>query len=323
MNSALENHHSSILNDSYTARRTASKKSLTIALIINFVFLIVEVIGGFLTNSLALLADAGHMLSDVTALALSLFVLQLAGRPATERRTFGLLRAEVVGAFINGGTLFLIVGLIFWEAWQRLGQVHEIDGPLMLVVAVLGLLANLFSALILAKSREGDLNVQGAFLHMMADALGSVGVIIAGLVIWFTGWAPIDLLVSVIIGLLILWSTFEFFRETMDILLEATPKGVDYNEVKKALENIDHVDEVHDLHIWTITTGMPILTAHLVMTDHCCNTNHWPVCIAEAKDMVRNRFGIDHTTLEVEMCGGASECGRVCKFVRNGNNNNE
>ena len=162
------------------AIRSRSRKGLAIALAINAVFLVVEDAGGILSGSLALLADAGHMLSDVSALGLSLFVSVLAARPATEKRTFGLLRAEVLGAFINGGSLFLIVGVIFWEAWRRFGQVQTIDGPLMLVVAAMGLAANLVSAMVLAKSRKENINVRGAFLHMIADALGSVGVIVAG-----------------------------------------------------------------------------------------------------------------------------------------------
>ena len=298
------------------AMRSRSRTGLSIALAINAVFLAVEVAGGILSDSLALLADAGHMLSDVSALGLSLFVSVLAARPATEKRTFGLLRAEVLGAFINGGSLFLIVGVIFWEAWRRFGQVQMIDGPLMLVVAVMGLAANLVSAMVLAKSRKENINVRGAFLHMIADALGSVGVIVAGAVILLTGWNPVDLIVSIGIGLLILWSTMFFFKETLDILMEATPRGIDYAEVKRALENVPHVQKVHDLHIWTITSGMPALTAHLVMSPGCCEASHWPVCLAKAKTAVRDRFGIAHSTLEIEM-SGAEICEGRCEFLGN------
>jgi len=293
--------------------RAMSYKRLLWALIINLVFLAVEVAGGILTNSLALLADAGHMLIDVGALALALFVGRIAGRPATPARTFGLLRAEVLGAFVNGATLVLIVGLIFWEAWKRLGQVKEIDGPFMLLVAALGLLANLGSAVILAKARETNINVRGAFLHMMADALGSVGAIIAGAVIWTTAWYPVDSIASIVIGLLILWSSWGFLKQTMNILLEATPEHIDFMEVKRALEEMEHIDEVHDLHIWTITSGMTILSAHIYLSSCCAETNHWQECLADAKKILKERFGIEHTTLQVESCGAS--CGTECRLV--------
>ncbi|MDB9823236.1 cation diffusion facilitator family transporter [Deltaproteobacteria bacterium] len=290
--------------------RAMSYKRLWWALIINLIFLVVEVIGGILTNSLALLADAGHMLTDVGALALALFVAHIAGRPATPDRTFGLLRAEVLGAFVNGATLVLIVGLILWEAWKRLGHVNEIDGPVMLLVAVLGLIANIISAMILAKGRKENVNVRGAFLHMVADALGSVGAIVAGVVIWTTAWYPVDSIASIVIGLLILWSSWGFLKQTMNILLEATPENIDFIEVKTALEAMEHIDEVHDLHIWTITSGMPILSGHITLSSCCSETKHWQECLAEAQKILKERFGIEHTTLQVEACG--SSCGTEC-----------
>jgi len=290
--------------------RNMSYKRLIWALIINLVFFAIEVIGGILTNSLALLADAGHMLIDVGALGLALFVGRIAGRPATPARTFGLLRAEVLGAFVNGATLVLIVGLIWWEAWNRLGQVKDIDGPFMLLVAVLGLIANIGSAAILAKARDTNVNIQGAYLHMVADALGSIGAIIAGAVIWSTGWYPVDSIASIVIGLLILWSSWGFLKETMNILLEATPEHIDFMEVKRALEEMEHIDEVHDLHIWTITSGMTVLSAHIYLSSCCAETNHWQECLAEAQKLLKERFGIEHTTLQVETCG--TSCGAEC-----------
>ncbi len=293
--------------------RAMSHQRLLWALIINLVFLVIEIIGGILTNSLALLADAGHMLTDVGALALALFVGRIAVRPATPARTFGLLRAEVLGAFVNGATLVLIVGLIFWEAWKRLGHVKEIDGPFMLLVAFLGLMANLGSAAILAKARDTNVNVQGAYLHMVADALGSIGAIIAGAVIWATAWYPVDSIASVVIGLLILWSSCGFLKKTMNILLEATPEHIDFMEVKNALEEMEHIDEVHDLHIWTITSGMTILSAHIYLSSCCADSNHWQECLVGAQKMLKERFGIEHTTLQVETSGAS--CGAECKVV--------
>ena len=293
--------------------RAVSYSRLWWALIINLVFLIIEILGGIFTHSLALLADAGHMLTDVGALGLALFVAHMAKRPATPDRTFGLLRAEVLGAFVNGATLVLIVGLIFWEAWKRLGKIQEIDGPFMLVVAGLGLLANIASAMILAKGREENVNIRGAFLHMVADALGSVGAIIAGAVIWMTGWYPIDSIASVVIGLLILWSSWGFLKQTMNILLEATPEHIDYMEVKKALEGMEHIDAVHDLHIWTITSGMPVLSAHISLASCCSETVHWQECLENAQKILKERFGIAHTTLQVEP--GDSSCVQECQLV--------
>jgi cobalt-zinc-cadmium efflux system protein len=293
--------------------RSASYSRLWWAFIINLVFLVVEVIGGILTNSLALLADAGHMLTDVGALALAIFVAHMAKRAATPNRTYGLLRAEVLGAFVNGATLVLIVGFIFWEAWERLGKIQTIDGPFMLVIAAFGLLANIASAIILAKGRDENVNIRGAFLHMVADALGSVGAIIAGIVIWTTGWFPIDTIASVVIGLLILWSSWGFLKQTMNILLEATPENIDYLEVKKSLENMEHIDAIHDLHIWTITSGMPVLSAHIGLSTCCSDTNHWQECLSKAQSLLKERFGIEHTTLQVEPC--ENSCEQECQLV--------
>jgi len=290
--------------------RTMSYRRLWWALIINLVFLGIEIIGGILTNSLALLADAGHMLTDVAALALGLFVAHIAQRPATPDRTYGLLRAEVLGAFVNGAMLVFVVGLIFWEAWKRLGQTIEVDGPFMLLVAFFGLLANLGSAMILAKGREENVNVRAAFLHMIADALGSVGAIVAGVVIWTTAWYPVDPIASMVIGLLILWSSWGFLKQTMNILLEATPEDIDFMEVKSALEEMEHIEKVHDLHIWNITSGMPVLTAHIYLSSCCTEANHWQECLAEAQRILKERFGIEHTTLQVKASdtSGSTEC---------------
>jgi cobalt-zinc-cadmium efflux system protein len=292
--------------------RDLSRSGLWWALGLNLVFLILEVAGGIITGSLALLADAGHMLTDVAALALALVVSYLAGRPATPERTFGLLRAEVLAAFANGATLVIIVGFILWEAWKRLGNPQPIDGPLMLVIAGLGLAANVASAAILSRSRKENVNIQGAFLHMVADALGSVGAIVAGAVIWTTGWYPADSIASVAIGLLILWSSWGLLKQTLNILLEATPEEISYLKVKKALEDMEHIEQVHDLHIWTITSGLPILSAHVILSSQCCGSNHWHQCLDVAKSMLKDKFGITHTTLQAELssqCCPDGDCG--------------
>ena len=306
-----EHHHE---HEHHHDLRALSIKRLWWAMIINAIFLAVEIIGGILTNSLALLADAGHMFTDVGALALAICVAHLVKRPATPNRTFGLLRAEVLGAFVNGATLVFIVGLVFWEAFRRFGHPHTIEGPLMLGVALVGLMANLGSSLILARDREKNVNVQGAFFHMVADTLGSIGVIVAGIVIWATGWYPIDLIASIAIGLLILWSSWGFLKRTMNILLEATPEHIDYKEVKEALEGLDHIDQVHDLHIWTITSGMPVISAHIGLASCCCDTNHWQECLGAAQKLLKERFGITHTTLQVEP--SVESCENECRFFK-------
>ena len=280
--------------------RALSRKKLWIALAVNAVFLMLEVAGGLMTNSLALLADAGHMLTDVAALVLAIFVSRLAERPATPQKTYGLLRAEVLGALANGAALVLIVGVIFWEAWRRIGSVQEIHAPGMLIIAVLGLFANAASAWVLFGSRDINVNIKGAFLHMVADALGSVGAITAGVVIVLTGWTPVDQIASLAIGILILWGSWSLLSETVNILLEATPKDVDYNEVHDALMGIDHIQDVHDLHIWTISSGIPSLSAHIRLSAECSDTGHWQECLAHTQKMIRERFGIVHSTLQFE-----------------------
>jgi cobalt-zinc-cadmium efflux system protein len=290
-----------------------SQRRLWWALGINLVFLIVEIMGGILTHSLALLADAGHMLTDVAALGLALLVSHLASRPATPQRTFGLLRAEVLGAFVNGGTLILVVGLILLEAWKRFGHPQVVDGPVIFGVASLGLLANLWSAGILAGGRKGNINVQGAFLHMLADMLGSLGAMVAGVVIWATGWYLIDAVASVVIAILILWSVWGFLRHTINILLEAVPEDINFMEVKKALEEMEHIDHVHDLHIWNITSGVPVLSSHIVLSSCCCDASHWHECLEEARRMLEERFEITHATLQVEP--SSDPCETECQLV--------
>lgn len=277
-----------------------SENRLRIALAINAAFLVVEVIGGLAANSLALLSDAGHMLTDVAALVLALWAARLARRVATPARTYGLLRAEVLGAFVNGASLMAVVGVILWQAWKRIGAAPEISGGLMLVVAVLGLAANVASAMVLFRSRGETLNIRAAFLHMMADTLGSAGAIIAGVVVITTGWTPMDTIASVVIAALIFWGAWGLLAETVNILLESTPGDIDYHAVRAALENIEHIKTVSDLHIWTIASGVPALSAHVRLYPVCGDTTHWQICLKEAQDMLRERFGIRHSTLQFE-----------------------
>ena len=283
-----------------SALRQVSRRRLWWTLVINFLFLIIEFVGGLLTGSLALLADAGHMLTDVLALGLAIFVAHLAELPATPARTFGFLRAEVIGAFLNGATLLLIVALVFWEAALRFVHPPAVAGAGMLGIAVAGLAANLGSAVVLHGSRRENINVEGAFLHMVADALGSVGAVIAGVVILLTGWMPVDPLVSVVIGLLILWSGVGLLRRTLTILIQGTPAHLDYLEIKAALEANAHVAVVYDLHIWQVTSGFPVLTATIWLKRDCNDPLCWNQCLHELLHVLHERFDIEHATLQLE-----------------------
>ena len=279
------------------------RKRLAFALAITGVFLVAEVVGALVSGSLALLADAGHMLTDVGALGLALFASRLATRPPTSRRTFGLLRAEVLGAFVNGGSLVLIVGLILWEAYHRLSSPPTIYTPVMLAIGVLGLAANLWCARVLMASRHDNINIRGAFLHVVGDAMGSVAVIFAAIGIHLTGWMIIDPLVSAGIAAIILLGTYALLRDSLGILINATPVGLDFEKIKHAMESNEHVELVHDLHIWLISSGIPILTAHVRLHPQCSDTSHWQQCLLQMQDMLSHRFGIVHSTLQFEPSG--------------------
>ena len=287
--------------------RKISRRRLWMALAIIVTFLVIEVIGGLLTGSLALLADAGHMLTDALALGLAIFVAHLAQRPATPERTFGYLRAEVIGAFANGAMLILVVGLIVREAVARFLHPPEVQGAGMLLVAVAGLVANLTSAWVLSGSRKENINIEGAFLHMLADILGSIGAIVAGVIILVTGWMPADPLVSLVIGGLILWSSIGLLRRTMAILIHATPAHLDFREILEALESNEHVAAVHDLHIWSVTTGFPVLTATIWLKPDCTSPLCWRGALRELQIMLHDRFDIEHVTLQLEPAGYALE----------------
>lgn len=279
-----------------------SSRPLLIALLITAGFMIVEFIGGLLTNSLALLADAGHMLTDVAALALSLFAIWLAKRPATPQRSYGFLRAEVLAAFINAVTLVVLSILIFIETFDRLGQPPEVDSGSMLAVAFAGLGANAASAWVLSRGggHQHNLNTRGAFLHVVSDMLGSVGAIVAAFVMMSTGWYLADPILSGVIGLLILRAAWNLLRESLDVLLDSTPRSIDAGEVRAAISDVDGVCGVHDLHIWTVTSGLDSMSAH-VQVD---NTRAWNDVLLDLAGTMRERFGIAHVTLQPESCNG-------------------
>lgn len=284
---------------SSSANGSAQSRPLLIALAITATFLIVEVIGGIATNSLALLADAGHMATDVAALALSLVAIWLARRPATPERSFGFMRAEVLAALINSGTLIAISIYIFWEAFARIGEPPHVKSGPMLAVAVAGLIANLASAWVLSRGggHQHNLNTRGAFLHVMGDMLGSAGAIVAALIMLATDWYLADPILSAGIGLLILWSSWRLLKESVMVLLEATPAGIVPSEVAAAIRSVPGVLGVHDLHVWTVTSGLMALSGHVELDD----LDLWPEALTELTHRLRKEFGIAHVTLQPEL----------------------
>ncbi len=269
---------------------------LKLVLIITVLFMIAEVVGGLLSGSLALLADSGHMFTDVAALALSLFAMRIAQRPPNTKRTFGYVRLEILAALVNGATLLLIAGLIVLEAWQRLRDPVAIDGTIMLGVATLGLGVNIIGASLLHSHAHDNLNVRGAYLHVLGDLLGSVGAIAAGVIVLTTGWTPADAIISAMIALLILFSAWKLMREATHVLLESVPAHIDMDRMLDALSSIDGLDEVHDVHVWTLTSGFVAISAHGVIDDP---TDHSRV-LNEVRELVASH-GIDHVTFQIEM----------------------
>ena len=276
----------------------ASLRSLAIALTITAAFLVVEVVGGLLTNSLALLADAGHMATDVAALGLSLFAVWLGRRPATPERSFGYYRAEVLAALVNAATLVAVSLFIFWEAWERIGAPPEVDSRPMLAVAVAGLAANGAAAWVLMRGGEHqhNLNTRGAWLHVVGDMLGSLGAIVAALIMLLTGWYLADPLLSAGIGLLILRGSWRLLVDSVNILLEATPPHIDMPELRAAVTAVEGVVDVHDVHIRTVTSGLIAMSAHVEIS----NTRDWHAVLDDVTNLLRDHFGIAHVTLQPE-----------------------
>ncbi|MGH2584070.1 MAG: cation diffusion facilitator family transporter [Dehalococcoidia bacterium] len=283
-------------NHAIEHRTSGNRRALMLALAITATFLVVEAIGGWLTGSLALIADAGHMLTDVAALALSLFAMYMASRPATHARTYGYQRMEILAAAVNGVALVAISAFIIWEAIGRFEEPEAVKSGPMLLVATAGLVANLVSMRLLARGRGESLNVRGAYLHVLGDLLGSIGAIAAALVILTTGWTQADPLISVVISVLIVISAWRLLRESVDVLMESTPPGVDVGEIETGLTSIPGVQCVHDMHVWTVTSGFVALSGHLSIFDP---SDYNQVMVA-AQNLLRERFGIDHATLQLE-----------------------
>ena len=277
--------------------RSREARCLKLALAITSVYFVAEVLGGIFTNSLALLSDAGHMLSDIAAMGLSLFAFQMARRPATTKKTYGYHRLEILAALANGLTLWLIVGVIFAEAYRRFSNPPEVHSMGMLIVASMGLGVNIAAGIILYGSHHESLNVRGALLHVLGDALGSVGAVAAGLMMLATGWYTADPLISVVIGMLILYTSWDLIKESLAILMQSVPRGIDVAEVQKALEQIGGVIKVHDLHVWSVTSGVFTLSAHAVI-----DPGENPQGILDRiEDRLKIDFCIEHTTIQLEI----------------------
>ncbi|MGH9380331.1 MAG: cation diffusion facilitator family transporter [Thermoanaerobaculia bacterium] len=280
--------------------RQAGFRRLAVVLGLVCVYMVAEVLGGLLTGSLALLADAGHMLSDAGSLALALFALWIAARPRTPERTYGYHRTEILVALVNGITLVAIAVWIVVQAMERLREPREvIPGPMM-AVALGGLVVNVLGLWILAGSRGDSLNLRGAWQHVVSDALGSVQVLVAGGLIWAFGWQWADPLASLLIAGLIAWSAWPLLAESVHVLMEGTPRHLDAEDVAAALKAVEGVEDVHDLHLWTITTGFESLSAHARVTGRDRDA-----ALGELRDVLRRRFGIHHSTIQLE---GAEGC---------------
>ena len=283
-------------HDHKLRRQSGSWRRLSVVLVLTAIYMIAEMLGGWWTGSLALLADAGHMLTDVAALVLALIAVWFGSRPATSSKTFGYYRLEIIAALVNGVALIVISLLIFYGAYERwLAPPVVRSGP-MIVLAAGGLLVNLVSAWILHRDDEIDLNLRGVWLHVMGDALGSVAAIMAGILMALFGWYTADPLFGIIISLLIIWSSIRLIREATNVLLEGTPAHINLAAVEDAILNTEGVDDVHDLHVWTITSGREALSAHVI---HAHSISQ-PDLLKELRIKLQVRFGVDHLTIQME-----------------------
>ncbi|MEW5806986.1 MAG: cation diffusion facilitator family transporter [Acidobacteriota bacterium] len=291
MNRKTENHHEIGLS------RGAERTSLLTALIMTTVIMVLEFVGGWLSNSIALMSDAGHMLTDALALALSFFAILFASRPATARKTYGYYRLEILAALLNGVLLTIIAMGIFYESYERMVSPRLINVPLLVAIASIGFVANAIALAILSKRRE-NLNIRGAFFHVLGDTLSSIGVIIGGGIIALTGWQKIDPIIGMIIGTVIVYGSIRLIKESVDILLEAIPSGIELMDVSDAIESIEGIKEVHDLHVWCITTGMVALSGHIVVRKE--SFNRCDQILNTARRTLRDKFQIEHVTIQIE-----------------------
>src|SRR5581483_5636900 len=269
------------------------RKALNIALCIAFIFMIVEVIGGILANSLALISDALHMFTDVGALVLSLVVLKIAHLPSTPKMSYGYHRAEILGALASALSLWGLCGVLIYEAVHRLIKTPEVKGSVVFIIASIGLVANLLMMRTLHSHQGENLNIRASYLHILGDILGSIGVILAGALIWLTGWDPIDPIISILFSLGIIYGSGKIIRQTVSVLMESTPEGINPSAIERDLKSIPGVREVHDLHVWSVSARKVALSAHIIAEDTHAALN-------EAHRLIEKNYKISHMTIQVE-----------------------
>jgi cobalt-zinc-cadmium efflux system protein len=285
---------------------------LRVALAITLTVMVVEIVGGVVADSLALVADAAHMATDALGLGMSLLAIHFANRPPSGNRTFGFARAEILAALANCLLLLGVGGYVLYEAIQRFVTPVQTDGGTTVVFGLIGLVANMISLTMLMRGQKDSLNVRGAFLEVAADALGSLAVLISALVIMATGWQRADPIASVVIGLMIVPRTWKLLGETLDVLLEAAPRGVDMAEVRAHIVALPGVEDVHDLHAWTITSGMPVLSAHVVVGSDVLSGIGHEKMLHELQGCLGDHFDVEHCTFQLEPGGHAEHEAKLC-----------
>ncbi|MFE0738040.1 cation diffusion facilitator family transporter [Streptomyces sp. NPDC058855] len=290
----------------------AYRSRLRIALGITLSVMVIEIIGGVVADSLALIADAAHMATDAVGLAMALLAIHFANRPPSGNRTYGFARAEILAALANCLLLLGVGGYVLYEAVQRFMEPAGTKGGVAIAFATVGLLANVISLSLLMRGQKESLNVRGAYLEVLADALGSVTVIVAAGIILLTGWQYADPIASLVIGLMIVPRTVKLLRETLDVLLEAAPKGVDMAEVRAHILALPGVEDVHDLHAWTITSGMPVLSAHVVVDQGALDSVGHEKLLHELQGCVGSHFDVEHCTFQLEPAGHAAHEAKLC-----------
>jgi cobalt-zinc-cadmium efflux system protein len=284
----------------------SDRRHLLIALALLAAFMAAEVITAILSGSLALLSDAGHMLSDVGAIGGALWAIALAARPASGKWTYGLKRAEILSAAGNGITLLVVSGIVTAEAISRLIHPPAVDGGPVIAVAVAGIAVNVAASWVLARANRSSLNVEGAFRHVLTDLYGFIGTVIAGIVIVTTGFTRADAIASLAVVVLMVKAAWELLRDSGRILLEAAPEGMDMEQVRAHLAEVPHVLGVHDLHAWTVTSGLPALSAHIVIEDDCFNDGHAPRLLDQLQECLAGHFDVEHSTFQLEAAAHAS-----------------
>ncbi|MGP3999818.1 cation diffusion facilitator family transporter [Streptomyces sp. 8N706] len=290
----------------------AYRGRLRIALGLTLTVLVAEIVGTVVTGSLALLADAGHMATDAVGISMALLAIHFANRPPSERRTFGYARAEILAALANCLLLFGVGGYILYEAVRRLITPAEVDGGLTVVFGLVGLVVNLLSLAVLMRGQRESINVRGAFLEVLADALGSLAVILSAAVITATGWRQADPIASLAIGLMIVPRTWKLLREALDVLLESAPKDVDMAEVRSHILGLPGVEGLHDLHAWTITSGLPVLSAHVVVDQEALDAAGHEKLLHDLQGCLGEHFDVEHCTFQLEPSGHAVHEAKLC-----------